>query len=577
TAILSGSAQFCPGGVGSFPLNFTGNAPGIVGYTAHGVSQTQTFTSSPTVLVVNQPGTYTLNSVVSQAGCSGLAGGTGTAQEASISLTLTPTNPSCFGGKGSIMATAVSNFTPLTYQWSSGSTLPVNINQPAGVYNVTVTTPQGCTKVATTALVAPPMLTASIGNVININCYVPVGSADLSAGGGTPPYKILWSNGGQLPNNTFTSSGNYAVTVTDANQCTAIASAAVAQNTTPPSVAVAVSEEITCNTPEVAISSAGSSSGANFVYIWSTPNGNMVSAPDDPTATVDASGNYVLLVTNTVNGCTATAQATVTENTNYPTFLDLQVKQPGCNEMPGSVAVTKVEGGTEPFVFSIDGGQTFYNQADFSNLPPGNYTITTQDANGCEYEQAVQLLPPVEPEVQIVPEVQLAYGETAELTLLLNVPAEQLDSIIWTPPVGITPGNLPGLFLARPFRNTQYTVTVVSKEGCRDQAKVLIRVGDPHIYAPNVFKPSSNDGQNSQFALFTNENTINRISHLQIFDRWGNLVFGRDNILNNDLRSGWDGRYKGKVMGPGVFSWWADIELASGEHVQMRGDVTLVD
>ncbi|MFN0014524.1 MAG: choice-of-anchor L domain-containing protein [Saprospiraceae bacterium] len=47
TAILSGIAQFCPGGVGSFPLNFTGNAPWIVGYTANGVSQTQTFTTSP--------------------------------------------------------------------------------------------------------------------------------------------------------------------------------------------------------------------------------------------------------------------------------------------------------------------------------------------------------------------------------------------------------------------------------------------------------------------------------------------------------------------------------------------------
>ena len=55
-------------------------------------------------------------------------------------------------------------------------------------------------------------------------------------------------------------------------------------------------------------------------------------------------------------------------------------------------------------------------------------------------------------------------------------------------------------------------------------------------------------------------------------------MFGNDNILPNDNRAGsWDGRYKGKLLEPGVFTWWADIELASGEHIQMKGDVTLVD
>lgn len=578
TAILSGVAQFCPGGSGTLPINFTGNGPWIVGYTANGVSQTQTFTNNPAALPVNQGGTYTLTSVVSQAGCTGLAGGSGTAQVATLSLNLTPAHPLCFGSKGSILATATSNFSPLTYHWNTGSTLPLNANQPAGFYSVTVTTPQGCTQTATTALVEPPLLTSVIGNVVNINCYTPIGSADLTAQGGTPPYKFVWSNGGQQASNVFVAGGNYAVTVTDANNCTAIASAAVAQNTTPPTVVTLVNEEITCSNPEVEISSAGSSAGGNFTYAWSTPDGNITVNPTEPNVLVDAPGTYVLLVTNTQNGCTANQQVTVSENTNYPTALDLQIVQPGCNNKPGEIQIQGVQGGDGPFVYSADGGQTFYNQTSFESLSPGQYTILVQDANGCEFQQTVTLVPPVEPEVQIVPELYLEYGQNAEIALQLNTPAELLDSIIWTPQTGISPTNRPGIFSARPFKNTLYTVTVVSKEGCRDDAQLLIRVGQPNIYAPNVFRPSSTDGVNNQFALFARESTINRISRLQVFDRWGNLVFGKDDILPNDTRAGgWDGRYKGQVLEPGVFTWWADIELAGGEHIQMKGDVTIVD
>jgi hypothetical protein len=578
TAIISGTAEFCAGSTGALFINFTGNGPWIVGMNANGTPLTQTFTSNPASITVNQSGSYALTSVVSQAGCPGLAGGAGTAQEVSLSVNLTTTQPPCFGTRGTVQANASTNFTPLSFAWNTGANLPLIANQPAGIYTVTVTTPQGCTQVATAALIEPPVLTSVINNVVNINCFNPIGSADLTAQGGTLPYQYAWSNGGQQVQNAFLAGGTYTATVTDANQCTAIASAAVAQNTTPPTVAVLATEEITCNTPQVMLNSAGSSSGSNSIYTWSTQNGSIISDMEQPTATVDAAGAYTLLITNTTNGCTASAQALVTENTDYPTALDLQITQPGCNNKPGMVQVQGVQGGAGPFVFSINNGVDFLTQDAFGNLTPGSYSILVQDINGCEHEQIFELFPPVEPEVQIVPEVQLAYGETAELTLQLNVPAGQLDSILWTPATGISPTNRPDVVLARPFKNTLYTVTVISKEGCRDEAKVLIRVGKPDIYAPNAFRPGSSDGINSQFMLFARDQTINQISRLQIFDRWGNLVFGNDNILPNDNRAGrWDGRYKGKLLEPGVFTWWADIELASGEHIQMKGDVTLVD
>jgi len=578
TAIISGAAEFCTGGSSVLSINFTGNGPWVVGLNAAGTPLTQTFSSNPATLTVNQAGSYALTSVVSQAGCPGLAGGTATAQVFSVSVQLTPTHPLCFGARGSVLANATSNATALTYSWSTGSAQPLLANQQAGVYIVTVTTPQGCTATAAAALEEPALLASAIQDVVNINCYTPIGSATLSAQGGTLPYQYAWSTGSQQTQGAFSVGGTYTATVTDANGCTAIASAAVAQNTTPPTVAAAAEEEITCNTPQVMLSSAGSSVGTSFVYTWSTQNGSIVSDMEEPTAMVDAPGTYTLLITNTTNGCTAAAQALVTENTNYPSALNLQIVQPGCNNKPGSVQVQGVTGGEGPFVFSINNGQDFLTQETFDNLTPGAYSIVVQDLNGCEFEQTFVLKRPTEPDVQIVPEISLAYGESGQLTLQLNVPAGELDSILWSPPTGITPTNRPDVFSARPFTNTLYTVTVLSKEGCYDDAQVLIRVGRPDIYAPNVFRPSSADGLNGQFMLFSRDNAVNAISRMQIFDRWGNLVFGRDNMAPNDSRSGaWDGRYKGKLLEPGVFTWWADIELASGEHIQLKGDVTLVD
>ncbi|MEK7258094.1 MAG: hypothetical protein AAB316_25275, partial [Bacteroidota bacterium] len=51
----------------------------------------------------------------------------------------------------------------------------------------------------------------------------------------------------------------------------------------------------------------------------SQPGGNIVSGATTLTPTIDAPGTYVLLVTDTTNGCTASDQATVEDFTALPT------------------------------------------------------------------------------------------------------------------------------------------------------------------------------------------------------------------------------------------------------------------
>ncbi len=49
----------------------------------------------------------------------------------------------------------------------------------------------------------------------------------------------------------------------------------------------------------------------------------------------------------------------------------------------GSITVT-TNGGTPPFTYSIDNGNTFQDDPFFDNLPIGNYSITVRDANECQ-------------------------------------------------------------------------------------------------------------------------------------------------------------------------------------------------
>ena len=93
------------------------------------------------------------------------------------------------------------------------------------------------------------------------------------------------------------------------------------------------------------------------------------------------------------------------------------------------------------------------------------------------------------------------------------------------------------------------------------------------IYAPNAFSPNG-DGRNDRF--FLQGKTDYPVRLFRIFDRWGNLVFERDNIAANDAGQGWDGRMRGKVLNAGVFVWLAEVQAVDGRMHRVRGEVTLV-
>jgi len=96
------------------------------------------------------------------------------------------------------------------------------------------------------------------------------------------------------------------------------------------------------------------------------------------------------------------------------------------------------------------------------------------------------------------------------------------------------------------------------------------------FYVPNAFSPND-DGKNDIFTIhFATDNFITNVKNVKIFNRWGALVFAKNNISPNSTIDLWDGVFKSKKMNVGVFIWVMEVELLDGRSELFSGDLSLI-
>ncbi|HYW95558.1 MAG TPA: gliding motility-associated C-terminal domain-containing protein [Bacteroidales bacterium] len=130
---------------------------------------------------------------------------------------------SCFDGSdGSASVTITNGQSPYAFNWSDGSTTQTISGLPAGDLSVTVTDTHGCSGTATASIGQPGKLTIS-GAIIPASCPEAAdGSIAVSASGGISPYGFAWNEDNYPGEEKMNlEPGTYAVTVTDANGCSA--------------------------------------------------------------------------------------------------------------------------------------------------------------------------------------------------------------------------------------------------------------------------------------------------------------------------------------------------------------------
>ena len=494
------------------------------------------------------------------------------------------------GNASSQGANFVYNWTTTNGQILSGATtLTPQIGDP-GTYELTVqNTQNGCVSTSTVLVtedvtppsfvIAPPQLLTCVLTATNL-----VGTG---AGFGTSP-TFSWTttngnivSGGNTLNANVDAPGLYTLTiVNNQNGCTDTEQIQVNENVAPPPVNTLPVAPLTCTVLQQTLTA---NAPPQALLQWTTTNGNIVSGATTPNPVVDEPGLYLVTATLPLNGCTATAQVPVQQEMNVPTGLQYDLDPPKCNGILGLVMVTQINGGVGPFLYSIDGGNSFFPAQDINGLQPGTYDLVIQDVNGCEITQVIPVPVPPTPAVDLPPSFSIVLGENQELQAEIppGFPLQLIDQVIWTPTTGLTfEGNTTAQLLnpvAMPFVTTEYKVTILTEEGCKAESRTIIRVDrDIDIYAPNVIWPDDPDSDNSAFTLFTRQGSVTKILSLQVYDRWGEQLFVNTNFLPDDPSLGWPGDYKGELVNPGVFVWWAEVELIDGQTILLKGDVTVV-
>lgn len=368
--------------------------------------------------------------------------------------------------------------------------------------------------------------------------------------------------------------GTYVLTIEDtSNGCINTANVVVAQDITPPQAAAGNDFVLDCTDEQDNIDGTSSSQGSNFTYLWTSLSGTFILNENTLLPTISAPGTYQLLVTNTDNGCTATDLVTVTED--IPSAI-LEAVQPLCFGDVGLINFSSIQGGTPPYLYSINSGNSLQSQPLFANVPAGVYQALIEDSNGCTFEETIEIIQPDSLYVLVTqPEVEIHYGDSVRLIAQTNFPVELLAQISWEDSLTLSCGDCLTPY-AQPTETSVYQITVISENGCSDQALVRVFVNRQFpVYFPNIFSPNG-DGDNDVFYPFAELGSVTKIHQFYIFDRWGNAVYTANNFSANDPRYGWDGNKAGEKMNPAVFVYFAEIEFADGRIEIFKGDVTLI-
>ena len=279
-------------------------------------------------------------------------------------------------------------------------------------------------------------------------------------------------------------------------------------------------------------------------------------------------GNYRLTVTDK-DGCEKTADFEIERPS------PLETLRYDCSIFASGVIDIQAQGGTPPYLYSTD-GLNFQDLRLFESLVPGRtYDIWIQDANGCELVQEFIMPNPEMDMFDLSETEELKLGDIRRLEPTLHIPNSLISEVLWSPSEYLSCSDcLEPEFTA--IENMTYSLRIMDNFGCTDEKSISLIVNPlADVYLPNAFSPNG-DGINDAFTVFGSPLQIKQVLDFKVFDRWGALLFKAENFPPNEESLGWNGMAKGKELDPGVYIFYAEIELIDGKKVFEKGEVLLV-
>jgi gliding motility-associated-like protein len=496
------------------------------------------------------------------------------------------TNVSCYNGSnGTATVNASGGNSPngdYFFTWSNGSTssgLGSQANNlTAGANWVIIEDENQCLSDTITFIInepAPLIIDLDASTLVNPDCGgICNGRAFIVAQGGNPgTYLFNWLElNSNSPLQQDLCAGTYHIEITDQQGCKNIDSLVFEQ--VEPLIANIndqVTQDINCfdtNGGTIGIEVSGGTPGT-YEYFW-TPN-----ISNGPVATGLGEGVYQIIITDETN-CLDTVQYTLTQ----PIPVEAVVSTPAdiaCFGQPTCIGIEDVIGGTgSNYTFTINNG-TLFPVDSCVTVFAGEYEINVFDGDGCAFNTSILIDQPGEVEVDLGDDIIINLGLSTEDIEADIYSDSNIDTLVWSPNEFLECVNSDcSTVIATPPATITYQLTVTDENGCTGFDDIIVEVNNERILDfPNAFSPNG-DAYNDQFDIILGRD-VSLVNNLSIFDRWGNLVFSRNDFepVANDPLS-WNGKFNGNDVADGVYVYYIKVQFIDGVIVDYSGDITVI-
>ncbi len=425
-------------------------------------------------------GTYTLEATTPQ-GCSEPISFTIDDPD-SLTILANTTAVTCVGSSDGQITVSVSGGAP-TYQYRIDNEIftatPNFSNLPAGPHRIEVRDRNGCTNEQEVLLPAPDSIRIQLSTTAPRCTDVPNGQIESIVEGAVGNLTYAWSTGAVTPTISDLPAGDYCLTVTDANGCTATA----CTNLQPPNPLVIDRIEafdVSCfgaaDGQAVVTASGGQGS---YSYRWNDP---LVQIAD--TARFLMVGIYEVVVTDSA-GCTASGSAFVSSPDSLQ--LGFSITDGDCSSANAGRLEALPNGGTPPYSLLWENGST---NAVRTQLSIGTYRLTLTDANGCTLTDSARIAGPPAPLTLDIQQIERACSgleENAAQVTPLGGAGSNYTYLWSTGAATATVSNLP---------EGTYSVTVTDGATCQKDTTIELQSWAPVDFVL-IAEPPTCQGDNN--------------------------------------------------------------------------------
>ena len=474
---------------------------------------------------------------------------------------------------------SVSNDAITGYQWSFGDGQTSVAASPSHQYNATgnytvklkVTTASGCTDSMITTqpirIVQSPVITATQ----SANGCMPLRAQFSGNLSNTDTSAVSWQwkfSDGRIINTrnidsiVFANAGSYHFNLiaTNSSGCKDTANGSI-QSYALPNTSAGEDKMICKGTPKV-INATGAAT-----YTWSPAAGLSCTSCPSPMANPAAATQYIVTGIS-AQGCVKK------DSVNIAVAHPFKMTTGRGDTLCIGESATLMASGAVSYQWSPAAGLNATTGFVVKAKPAAstNYMVVGSDSAGCFKDTAylpVKVYPI--PTVNAGADITMNVGQAK---LIMPIISPDVTNVQWTPSSGIVNPVYPGIEV-KPSNNTDYQVTVSNPGGCTatDNIRVQVLCNNANVFIPNTFSPNGN-GTNEVFyprgtGLFT-------IRSVRIYNRWGELVFEKQNFKANDAASGWNGTFRGRKLNPDVFVYVFEIICDNNETIIYKGDIALI-